>query len=76
MAKTTKPVDQLTYEQALQELDEILASLEGETRGLDATMEAFERGRALLQHCQALLDQAELKVRMLDKNEEIRDIED
>jgi exodeoxyribonuclease VII small subunit len=29
------------------------------------TLKLFERGKALLDHCQHLLDQAELKVRVL-----------
>lgn len=76
MAEKTRPVDQLSYEQALQELDEILSGLESETHGLDETMGMFERGKALLERCQALLDQAELKVRKLDRNDEIEDVEE
>ncbi len=76
MAKTTKAVDQLTYEQALQELEGILESLESETRGLDETMGLFERGQALLRHCQKLLDKAELKVRTLGQDEKIEDAEE
>jgi exodeoxyribonuclease VII small subunit len=68
MAKTPIAIDQLTYEQAVQELEEILNSLEGEPRGLDETMGLFERGKALIQRCQDLLDQAELKVRTLENN--------
>jgi exodeoxyribonuclease VII small subunit len=65
MAKTTKAVKQLSYEQALKELEGILASLENESIQLDETMKMFERGKELIQHCQKLLDQAELKVRSL-----------
>ena len=68
MAKTSKAIDQLSYEQALKELDDILAELESESRGLDETMALYERGRALIQHCQKQLDQAELKVTQLDEN--------
>ena len=76
MAKTSKAVEQLTYEQALQDLETILTDLERESRGLDDTMELFERGRALIQHCQTLLDKAELKVRTLGQNDEIEDVEE
>ena len=64
------------YEEALQELEGILETLEGETRGLDETMNLYERGRALVQHCQTLLEQADLKVRQLDRNDEIQDAEE
>lgn len=67
MAKTTKAVKQLSYEQALKELEGILDSLENESIQLEETMNMFERGRELIQHCQTLLDQAELKVRSLSE---------
>lgn len=76
MADRNQTVDQLTYEEALEELEAILENLEGEARGLDETMALFERGRALVQHCQTLLEKADLKVRLLDKDDEIRDVED
>jgi exodeoxyribonuclease VII small subunit len=76
MAEKVKAVDQMHYEEALQELEGILETLEGETRGLDETMNLYERGRALVQHCQTLLEQADLKVRQLDRNDEIQDAEE
>ncbi len=66
MAKSTKSVNELAYEQALSELETILQGMEGEAHTLDESMGMFERGRALLEHCQTLLQQAELKVRVLD----------
>jgi exodeoxyribonuclease VII small subunit len=74
MAKTSKAIDQLSYEQALKELDDILEELESESRGLDETMALYERGRSLIQHCQTLLDQAELKVSQLDENGKLKEI--
>jgi exodeoxyribonuclease VII small subunit len=67
MAKTSspKPVDQLTYETALAELESIVAELENEQRSLDESMSLYERGQALVKRCTELLDQAELKVTQL-----------
>lgn len=76
MAEKSKAVDRMSYEEALQELEEILEALEGEARGLDQTLGLYERGRALVQHCQTLLEQADLKVRQLDQNDEIQDAEE
>ena len=76
MAEKIKAVDQMSYEEALQELETILEALEGEARGLDQTLGLYERGRALVQHCQTLLEQADLKVRQLDQNDEIQDAEE
>jgi len=69
MAKAPLPLDQMTYEQALQELENILTALEGEARGLDETMGLFERGKILIQRCQDLLDKAELKVLTLEETQ-------
>jgi exodeoxyribonuclease VII small subunit len=76
MAKATKPIEELTYEQALGELEDLLSSLEGESLKLEETMDLFERGRALIQRCQTLLDQAELKVRTLEEETEIIEAEE
>lgn len=67
MAKTSppKPVQGLTYEKAFEELQQIVAALEGEPDSLDEAMTFFERGQALVKRCTQLLDEAELKVRQL-----------
>lgn len=63
------PVDELTYEQAFSELEEIVAALESDERALDAAVALFERGQALANHCAGLLDQAEIKVQQLSGDE-------
>ena len=60
-----KSVDQLTYEQAVAELERIVATLEEAEKPLDESMQMFERGQALVARCNALLESAELKVRTL-----------
>ena len=64
-SSTAKSVDQLTYEAAFEELQTIIAALEGEQRSLDEATSLFERGQSLVKRCGVLLDQAELKVRQL-----------
>jgi exodeoxyribonuclease VII small subunit len=59
------PIDSLTYEQALAELETLVAALEEEQQTLTEALALFERGQALAQHCAALLDQAELKIQQL-----------
>ena len=65
MAKKSNPIDAMTYEQALEELEGIITDLENGAGGLENSVAMFERGKALLQHCQKVLDHAELKVRRL-----------
>ena len=65
MAKTMTSLEKMSYEQALAELEVIVEKLENQPLGLDDTLSQFERGKALIQHCQTLLENAELKVRQL-----------
>ena len=59
------PVDQLTYEQAIQELESIVHVLESGDNSLESALELFERGQLLAGHCKNLLEQAELKVNQI-----------
>lgn len=58
-------VDELSYEQALAELETIVASLEENKLALEETMALFERGQQLTRHCVELLDKAELRLKQL-----------
>ena len=62
---TQKAVEELTYEEALVELEGIVESLEGEQSPLEDSMKLFERGQSLAAHCSALLESAQLKVQKL-----------
>ena len=63
------PVEELSYEQALAELEDITRQLEENPPALEETLALFERGQALAKRCAGLLDQAELKVRQLSGEE-------
>ncbi len=62
---TLKPVEELTYEEALAELEGIVEALESEQNPLDEAMKLFERGQALTARCGALLEAAQLKVQKI-----------
>ena len=62
---TQKPVEELTYEEALAELEQTVEALEGEQNPLDEAMKLFERGQALAARCGILLEAAQLKVQKL-----------
>lgn len=65
-AKPNQPlVDELSYEQALAELETIVASLEANKLSLEDALSLYERGQALTKHCIELLDKAELRVKKL-----------
>ena len=63
--KSEKSIEQLTYEEALLELEQIVEVLEGEQNPLEESMKLFERGQALVRQCGALLESAQLKVQKL-----------
>lgn len=62
---TQKPVEELSYEEALAELEQTVELLEGEQNPLDEAMKLFERGQALAARCGVLLEAAQLKVQKL-----------
>jgi exodeoxyribonuclease VII small subunit len=67
--KIEKSVEELTYEDALAELEEIVSMLEGEQNQLEESIKLFERGQALAAHCGSLLEAAELKVKQVAGDE-------
>jgi exodeoxyribonuclease VII small subunit len=63
--KTADPLAEISFEQALAELEQIVSRLEGGQVALDEALALFERGQLLTAHCGALLDGAELKIQTL-----------
>lgn len=55
----------LSFEAAYGTLQEIIARLESGAPTLEESVSLFERGRLLTEHCQRLLDQAELRITQL-----------
>ncbi len=60
MAKKT-----LTFEEAIERLEEIMHTLEGGKESLDESLKLYEEGIALLHTCTARLENAEQKVKIL-----------
>lgn len=61
----SKPVEQLSYEEALRELQDVVEALERGDQPLEEAVRLFERGRALLARCAHLLQQARLRLQVL-----------
>lgn len=68
-AKATPPEQDANsvarFEQSLAELEQLVARMEGGELSLDDSLQSFERGIALYRHCQAALEQAEARVKLL-----------
>lgn len=56
------PVEEMTFEQAMAELEQVVGQLERGDVALDATIALYERGAALKKRCEAKLKEAEEKV--------------
>jgi len=61
-----KAPEELTFEQALEELDELVRKMESGALGLDESIAAYRRGAELARYCQARLGAAEQQIRKLD----------
>jgi exodeoxyribonuclease VII small subunit len=64
-----KPPEELTFEQAFEELQQVVAGLESGELALEDSLKLFERGQALADRCNQLLEQAELRLRQLVPDE-------
>ena len=60
----------LEFEMALARLEEIVRKLEANDATLSQSLELFEEGVRLTNHCNALLDKAEQQVSMLVRGED------
>jgi exodeoxyribonuclease VII small subunit len=54
------------YEDALAELERLVAAMEGGQLPLDALLASYQRGAALLEHCRARLQAVEQQVKVLE----------
>ncbi len=71
--------NELTFEQAMERLEEIVRLMESGTLSLDETVRYYEEGMRLLRFCQQKLAAAEQRVKMVvitdDGSIEVRDFE-
>jgi len=70
MAPTKKSGKDERFEDQLERLEEIVASLEDETVGLEEALGLFEDGMKLAKSCRARLEEVENRVRQLLETEE------
>lgn len=55
-------IENLSFEEALQELETIVGDLESGSAPLEKSIETYERGMALKQHCEKKLSAAQEKI--------------
>jgi exodeoxyribonuclease VII small subunit len=67
LEKKDKPLDKLSFEEAINELEKIAHDLEEGTLNLDDSIASFERGTELKKFCREKLEEAERKIEILQK---------
>ncbi len=65
MTTQTIPLHQLSFENALAELEQIVRGLESGQMKLEDAISAYERGAALRRHCEEKLGEAEMRVKAI-----------
>ncbi|MDZ4134647.1 MAG: exodeoxyribonuclease VII small subunit [Paracoccaceae bacterium] len=66
---TEKPVAELTFEEAMNALEQVVSQLERGDVPLEASIALYERGAALKEHCASKLKAAEEKVELIRASE-------
>lgn len=68
--------EELSFEQAMQELETIVSKMEQGDITLEASLQSFERGISLARRSQNLLEQAQQKVKILTQEGGEQHLED
>lgn len=62
LSHVPQDISQMTFEDALGELEAIVRQLEEGRAGLEESISAYERGAELKRHCEAKLQEAETRI--------------
>jgi exodeoxyribonuclease VII small subunit len=67
--KMNENIQEMSFEQALQELEKIVSHLERGDIPLEDSITSYERGVALKKHCDSKLKDAQLKIEKISLNQ-------
>ncbi|MXO61592.1 exodeoxyribonuclease VII small subunit [Qipengyuania oceanensis] len=62
MSEAPGQISEMSFEDALRALEDVVRKLEGGEVPLDQSIELYERGEKLRAHCQARLDAAQARI--------------
>lgn len=68
-SKASKTATSVSYEAALQELEQLTAQLESGQLPLDQLMSGYQRGADLLKFCRSKLEAIEQQIRVIDDDQ-------
>jgi exodeoxyribonuclease VII small subunit len=75
MAKSKNPngIDNLSFEEAIKELTNIVGKIEQGRIPLQDSLAQYEKGMALIKHCRTILQKAEKRIEKISKEEDIEE---
>ncbi len=62
------PIEKMTFEDAMKELENLVESLDKGDVSLDEAIAAYDRGSQLKDHCQKKLNEAKMKVETIQSS--------
>ena len=62
-------ISKLSFEQAIEKLNEIVDKIEGGQIALESSLEQYEKGMALIKHCRGILQNAEKRIEKISEKE-------
>ena len=71
--KQKDDISKLSFEDAIKELTDMVGKIEQGQIPLQNSLEQYERGMALIKHCQNILKSAEKRIEKISKEEQIGD---
>ncbi len=75
MAKKSTDIEQLSFEQAVKELEQVVARLESPDLPLAESLSAYQRGAALMKHAQSILAQVQAEIEVVESGQPGRTID-
>ncbi|WP_079436960.1 exodeoxyribonuclease VII small subunit [Zoogloea sp. LCSB751] len=68
MVKSASTKTSNSFESSISELESIVQEMENGSLSLEQSLSAYERGTALLRHCQDVLNKAEQSIRIVENS--------
>ncbi|MEN6306668.1 MAG: exodeoxyribonuclease VII small subunit [Anaerohalosphaeraceae bacterium] len=70
MAKSDKKTEELSFEQAIDQLNQIVSRIEMGQVPLQESLEQYEKGMKMIRYCRGILQDAEKRIEMISAKEE------
>ena len=67
--KAKKDISKLSFEEAIKELTEIVGRIEQGEIALQDSLQQYEKGMGLIQHCRTILQEAEKRIEKISESQ-------